>query len=160
LIKLGQTVNVTQNELPGQTFKGQIVRSAASIDPSTRSLQVEISLSNMEGLLLPGAFVQAELALTASRSLAVANNAIIIRGEGTMVAVVDDSSVVHMKPVKLGRNFGEKVEILGGLVQGERLVLNPSDSLVAGDQVSFLRTEDDSTVSPVKTSDGNRKAAP
>jgi hypothetical protein len=42
---------------------------------------------------------------------------------------------VHLQPVKLGRNFGEAVEVLEGLTGNETLVLNPSDSLAEGDKV-------------------------
>ena len=143
LIKVGQSVVVTQAELKGQKFMGQVARTAASIDATSRSLQVEISLPNKEGVLLPGAFVQVELPLMASRRLAIPNNALIIRGEGTMVAVVGAQNKVHMQAIKLGRNFGERVEVLDGLANDARLVLNPPDSLSEGDEVSFTAAEDD-----------------
>jgi RND family efflux transporter MFP subunit len=160
LVKVGQSVNVTQTELPGRVFKGQIVRNAASIDPSSRSLQVEVALGNKEGLLLPGAFVQVEFPLAPSRTLAIPNNALIIRGEGTQVAVVGEGSVVQIKPVKLGRNLGEKVEVLSGLNTGERMVLNPPDSLVKGDKVSFSAAQDDASSTPGKAADGGKKEKP
>jgi len=162
LIKVGQAVSVTQSELPGRSFKGQIARTGASIDPATRSMQVEIALSNKDGLLLPGAFVQVGLPLAASRSLAVPNNAIIIRGEGTLVAVVGDKNLVHLKPVKLGRNFGETVEVLTGVNNAERLVLNPPDSLVEGDEVMFSAEQDDAAAAPApaKVGSGSKKGAP
>ncbi|HEX2677710.1 MAG TPA: efflux RND transporter periplasmic adaptor subunit, partial [Polyangiales bacterium] len=55
MVKLGQKVAVTQAELPGQRFDGEIVRTAASIDTTTRTMQVEINLPNKQGMLLPGA---------------------------------------------------------------------------------------------------------
>ncbi len=143
LIKVGQSVVVTQAELKGQKFSGQVARTAASIEATSRSLQVEISLPNKDGTLLPGAFVQVELPLVATRRLAIPNNALIIRGEGTMVAVVGGQNKVHMQPVKLGRNFGERVEVVDGLGNDARLVLNPPDSLSEGDEVSFAAAEDD-----------------
>ena len=161
LIRVGQEVKVTQSELAGQVFTGQIARTAASIDASTRSLQVEVALPNAQGLLLPGAFVQVELPLAASRSLTVPNNAIIIRGQGTMVAVVGDKGLVSMKLVKLGRNFGESVEVVKGLEGGESLVLNPPDSLVEGDEVSVAAADPQAaSSSPGKATDSAKKATP
>lgn len=148
LVKIGQEVTVTQAELPGKAFKGQVVRTSGAIDPATRSLQVEISLNNKDGVLLPGAFVQVALPLAPSKTLAIPNNALLIRGEGTMVATIDDNKQVHLKQVKLGRNFGERVEVLDGLQSKTRLVLNPSDSLSEGDAVNFNAAEDDKP--PVK----------
>lgn len=136
LIKPGQQVVVTQAELRGQSFKGEIARTAASIDAATRSMQVEVSLPNREGALLPGAYVQVALALSPAQSLAVPNNALLFRGEGTRVAVVDPNGKVRMQAVRLGRNYGENVEVLEGVKASDQLVLNPSDSLSEGDQVS------------------------
>jgi RND family efflux transporter MFP subunit len=142
LVKTGQTVVVTQAELRGQKFQGQVARTAASIDATSRSMQVEISLPNSAGTLLPGAFVQVALPLLASRGFSIPNNALVIRGDGVKVAVVNAQNRVHMKPVQLGRNYGENVEVSDGLANGDRLVLNPPDSLSEGDEVSYPAAED------------------
>ena len=66
LVKPGQKVVVTQAELRGQTFDGEVARTAGSIDTATRTMQVEITLANRDGALLPGAYVQVALPLAAS----------------------------------------------------------------------------------------------
>jgi len=137
LIKVGQPVAVSQNELRGQSFDGKIARTAASIDTATRTMQVEISLDNRNGTLLPGAYVQVSLPLQANQSLVIPSNALLFRGEGTRVGVVDAQGKVALKAVALGRNFGETVEVLNGVGPTDRLVLNPSDSLADGDQVAL-----------------------
>ncbi len=136
-VKSGQTVTVTQAELRGQKFQGKLARTSASIDPLTRSMQVEISLPNKEGLLLPGAFVQVDLPLQTKATLTIPNNALIIRAGGIKVAVVDADKRVKLQVVTLGRNLGEQVEVTSGLQSGARLVLNPPDALSDGDQVNF-----------------------
>ncbi len=156
LIKVGQSVVVTQAELRGNKFDGKVARTGASIDTQSRTLQVEVSLANKDGVLLPGAFVQVEIPLALSRSLSIPNNALIIRGEGTMVAVVDDNNRVNIKPVQLGRNYGVKVEIMSGLASGERLVLNPSDSLSTGAEVSFVAADDDKVAKTDKSTGDTR----
>ncbi|HWZ49070.1 MAG TPA: efflux RND transporter periplasmic adaptor subunit [Herbaspirillum sp.] len=137
LVMPGQSVVVTQSELRGQKFQGKVARTAASIDTVTRSMQVEITLPNSQGVLMPGSYVQVVLPLPASGVLVVPTNALLIRQEGTMVAVVDAQHRVHLKQVQVGRNFGETVEILNGAAPADRLVLNPSDSLAEGDQVNW-----------------------
>jgi RND family efflux transporter MFP subunit len=136
LVKPGQPVVVTQGELRGQSFKGTVARTAASIDTGTRTMQVEIALPNPNGTLLPGAYVQVALPLSASQAMLVPTNALLFRAEGARVAVVDGSGRVTLKAVTLGRNYGESVEVLDGLAADQRLVLNPSDSLADGDQVT------------------------
>ena len=69
LVKEGQPVVVTQSELRGQSFKGEVARTSGAIDSATRMMQVEVALPNKEGILLPGAYVQVSLPLTPSRSL-------------------------------------------------------------------------------------------
>jgi len=92
-------------------------------------------LRNREGILLPGAFVQVALPLQPSQSLVIPTNALLFRAEGLRVAVVDATDHVHLRPVDLGRNYGQTVEILGGVGPSDRLVLNPADSLAEGDHV-------------------------
>ena len=137
LVKTGQTVVVTQAELQSQQFKGQVTRTSGSIDASTRTMQVEVSLPNKDGTLLPGAYVQVALPLTASATLSVPSNALLFRGEGTRVAVVDGQGKVTLHAVTLGRNNGTTVEVTGGLQASDRLVLNPPDSLLDGDVVTL-----------------------
>jgi RND family efflux transporter MFP subunit len=137
LVKTGQSVVVTQAELQNQQFKGQVTRTSASIDASTRTMQVEVSLPNKDGALLPGAYVQVALPLTASATLSVPSNALLFRGEGTRVAVVDGQGKITLHAVTLGRNNGTTVEVTGGLQATDRLVLNPPDALVDGDVVTL-----------------------
>jgi hypothetical protein len=98
-------------------------------------MQTEIALPNRDGLLLPGAFVQVSLKLAASGALTVPANALLFRGDGNLVAVLDAAGKVSLQKVRLGRNFGDTIEVSAGLKGGERIVLNPSDSLAEGDKV-------------------------
>ena len=138
LVKVGQQVVVTQTELRGSGFKGEISRTAASIDAATRTMQVEITLPNADGVLLPGAFVQVALPLQPSGVTTIPTNALLIRAEGPRVAAVGADSTVHLRPVRIGRNYGEAIEVLDGVSDRDRLVLNPPDSLNDGDQVSVI----------------------
>jgi RND family efflux transporter MFP subunit len=136
LVRPGQKVTVTQAELRGRRFAGEVARTSASIDAATRTMQVEVTLPNRDGTLLPGAYVQVSLPLGGSQVLAVPNNALLFRGEGARVAVVDANNRVRLKPVTIGRNLGESFEVLEGVGTADRLVLNPSDSLADGDVVT------------------------
>jgi RND family efflux transporter MFP subunit len=139
LVKAGQPVVVTQAELRGQSFKGEVARTSGAIDTATRMMQVEVSLPNREGLLLPGAYVQVSLPLAASRALSVPANALLFRAEGTRVATVDAEGRVRLRTITVGRNYGETVEVLDGITASDRLILNPSDSLAEGDVVAVAK---------------------
>jgi multidrug efflux pump subunit AcrA (membrane-fusion protein) len=62
----------------------------------------------------------------------------MIRAEGTRVAAVGADNKVHLRPVRVGRNYGEAIEVLDGVGDKDRLVLNPPDSLNDGDTVSVV----------------------
>jgi len=147
LVRPGQKVVVTQAELRGKTFAGEVVRSAGSIDTATRTMQVEVKLANRDGALMPGAYVQVALPLVGGGGLVVPTNVLLFRSEGTRVAVVDAASKVKLRPVTLGRNLGEAIEIVDGIGPRDRLVVNPSDSLADGDAVAINAAADDAAAS-------------
>jgi RND family efflux transporter MFP subunit len=135
LVKTGQEVVVTQGELRGQRFIGQVARTSASVDMLTRTMQVEVALSNREGKLMPGAYVQVALPLAASQSLVAPTNTLLFRAGGTMVAVVDAQGRVTLRKVSVGRNYGADFEVLDGISETDRLVLNPPDWMADGQTV-------------------------
>lgn len=138
LVRVGQPATVVLAELRGKSFKGEVARTAGSIDASSRTMQVEISLPNRDGALLPGAFVNVELAAAPSGILTIPSNALLFRSQGVLVARLDANGVVHLQAVRLGRNYGESVEVVDGLQGKETLVLNPGDSLATGDRVQVV----------------------
>jgi RND family efflux transporter MFP subunit len=141
LVKRGQKAIVTQTELAGKTFEGEVVRTSGSIDAATRTMQVEITLPNKDGVLMPGAYVQVSLPLTTSTTLAIPTNSLIIGSQGVRVAVVGENGLVTIRSVKIGRNYGQTVEALSGVTVADRLILNPSDSLTDGDKVTVVVAE-------------------
>jgi hypothetical protein len=95
-------------------------------------LQVEVNLVNPERVLLPGAYVQVALPLQASAALLVPTNTLLFRAEGSLVGVVDKQGKVKLKAVTVGRNYGAEVELLDGVAETDRLVMNPPDWLADG----------------------------
>lgn len=134
----GMSAELTLVEFPGRHFKGTFARSAQSIDAVTRTLLSEVDVDNASGELLPGAYVQVHLKLSApSAALVLPVNTLLFRPESVMVAVLQDNHAV-LTPVKLGRDYGSEVEIVFGLQATDSVILNPSDSLVSGAQVRVV----------------------
>jgi RND family efflux transporter MFP subunit len=131
----GGKATVTLDEFPGETFQGSLVRTANAIDPSSRTLLVEIDIDNADGRLLPGAYAFVHLKLPKEvRSVTVPSNTLIFRKEGLRVAIVKQG-VADLVPVKIGRDYGDKVEIVSGLQASDAVILDPSDSLIGGTSV-------------------------
>jgi len=140
-VKIGDTVRVSLAEGAGEHYQGSIARTARAIDPTTRTLQVEIRVPNPGGELFSGAYVQAELPIKGDRAATVVpTNVLLFRPEGPRVAVVDQSGRVHLALVKLGTDYGNSVEVLTGLDAADRIIVNPADSLADGDVVTLVRT--------------------
>ena len=135
LVKPGQAVMVTQPELRGERFTAKVARTAGAIDTATRTLQVEVELPNHDGRLLPGAYVQVSLPLAAGSALLLPTNALMFRAEGTQVAVVDAQGKVALRRVVVGRNHGADFEVLEGVTEADRVVLNPPDAMAEGQAV-------------------------
>ena len=124
LVRPGQPAVVTQAEMRGRSYTGQVARTAGSIDAATRTMQAEINLRNADGALLPGAFVQVALPLPASASLVIPANALMFRSDGLRVAVVDGNGKVQLRAVQVGRNLGQSVEVLEGVTTADRLIFS------------------------------------
>lgn len=137
VVRDGGTATLTADEYPGQAFQGQITRNANSIDPATRTLNVEVDVPNGSGKLLPGAYVQVHFNIPAGAShLSIPSNTLLFRAQGLQVGVVRDNKVV-LVPVKIAQDRGSTVEVASGLTSEDDIILDPSDSLAAGQAVSI-----------------------
>jgi membrane fusion protein, multidrug efflux system len=135
-IHKGVKVDIEVPALVGQHFTGSVVRTADAIDPATRTLNTEIDVPNPKGQLLPGSYAQVHLALKQQvQRLTVPSNALLFRAEGPRAAVVGAESKVQLRPVAIGRDFGNTVEIISGLGPSDAVVISPSDSLENGEVV-------------------------
>jgi RND family efflux transporter MFP subunit len=136
-IKNGMEAWVTLQELPEQKFKGTVARTAESIDPITRTLLTEVDVPNKDGHLLPGSFGEVHFRPGISgQKVTLPVNAMLFRQEGTRVAVVGSDNKVRLRPITIGRDYGNTLEILGGVGVEDQVVVNPADSLEEGQQVN------------------------
>jgi len=137
--KPGLTADLVLSEFPGRVFPGTLVRTAESIDQSTRTLLVEIRVDNPTGTLLSGAYAEVHLKLpTATSAFILPVNTLLFRSEGLRVAAVTDGHA-ELKPITLGHDFGSEVEVVAGLTGNESIIANPPDSLVSGEEVRIAK---------------------
>ncbi len=137
--KPGLKAQLVLNEFPGHPFEGTLVRTANAIDQSTRTLLVEIDVNNPTGQLLSGSYAEVQLKLPSySSSFLLPVNALMFRSEGLRVATVNDNTI-SLTPITIGRDYGDAVEVISGLKGDENIVVNPPDSLVAGEKVRIAQ---------------------
>jgi membrane fusion protein, multidrug efflux system len=139
-IHKGVKVDIEVPALIGKHFTGSVVRTAEAIDPATRTLNTEIDVPNPKGQLLPGSYAQVHLALNQQvQRLTLPSNALLFRAEGPRAAVVGADSKVELRPIAIGRDFGNTVEIISGLQPADAVVVSPSDSLENGQVVRIAQ---------------------
>lgn len=136
-VRAGQTAQLTIPDLPGRRFTGTVTRNASALDPSTRTLLTEVQVPNTDGMLLPGMYAIVDL--TASRKdppLLIPGDTLVVRSNGPQVAIVEGDHKVHFQPIQLGRDYGDRLEVLSGLEEGAEIVVNPSDFIREGAKVN------------------------
>jgi RND family efflux transporter MFP subunit len=135
-LRQGQPAQVSIRELPGTTYPGTITRTSSSLDPSTRTLLVEVDLKN-DGKILPGMYatVLYDLPPTATAPVMLPANALVIRSAGPQAVVLDRNNIAHFRSLVLGRDIGSSTEVLKGLQAGDVVVLSPGDEVVEGAKV-------------------------
>jgi RND family efflux transporter MFP subunit len=127
-IRPGQAAVLTVSNLPGRQFKGAVARTANALDPNSRTLLVEVRVPNAEGTLLPGMYAQVDLNTTrANPPLLIPSEALIVRADGNRVALVRPDHTVHFQQIQIGRDYGDRLEVNGGLQEGDVIIPNPGD---------------------------------
>ena len=120
-------------EQPQKTYAAQTVRTSNALNPSLRTLQVELELDNANREVFPGAYAEVHFKLPASaESLRLPANTVLFRSAGLQVATIDKQKRIKLKSIVQGRDFGNSIEILSGLDADDVVVLNPPDSLTDG----------------------------
>ena len=141
-MRQGLKAKLHMPDRPGVTYDAALAATARAIDPTTRTLMVELLVDNAKGQLLPGAYAEVHFALPPSDSghaYLLPANVLLFRGDGLHVATVDAHEHVVLKPVTVGRDYGSKVEIVSGLSADDHVILSPPDSLVNGTVVRVVK---------------------
>ena len=142
-VRPGQPAVLTVTNLPGRQFAGHVARSASALDPHSRTLLVEIQVPNADNALLPGMYAQVELtSVRADPPLLIPSDAMIVRADGAQVAVVRADNTLHIQKIQVGRDYGDRIEVINGLSEGDTIVSNPSDVAREGLKVEVIPTAD------------------
>jgi RND family efflux transporter MFP subunit len=141
-VRVGQAATLEIPDMPGRKFSGKVSRTSNSLDPASRTLLTEVEVMNPEGTLRPGTFTQVNLTIPRRDTpLLIPGDTLVVRADGPQVAVVDAEGQVHFTKIKLGRDYGDRLEVLSGLQQGQQLIVNPSDLVREGVKVKPVKQE-------------------
>ena len=120
----------------GGKFSGKIARSAESLNSQARTMRVEVDMPNPKHSLVPGMYVNVAFQLPTRGSVDVPAAALIFRSTGTQVAKVGPDGKIEFDDVTIARDNGSLVELASGAKPGDRLALNISSQIAAGQVVA------------------------
>ena len=137
-LQVGYPVQISVLEKPNQLIDGKITRISGELDPKTRMMLVEVDLSNKDGQIIPGSYVNVMIQQPSKGGVAhlqVPSEAIVIKDGKYTIPVIQKDSTLRFQLVRLGDNDGTKVIVLDGIQKGDLIGLNVGTSYDNGQKV-------------------------
>jgi len=140
-IAVGETFNVQVGAESAKTYPGKVISTSGAVSPDSRTMLVELQVDNSKNEVLPGSYAAVRVPQVAlGKLVTLPDNTLIFRDKSVQVGVVDAKGVVQLRDVTVGRDFGVQSEILSGVTQSDKVIVNPSDSLTTGTTVRLAAT--------------------
>jgi RND family efflux transporter MFP subunit len=142
-IAAGQSATLTTSANPGSELPAVVTNTSESISATSRTLLTELTVENASHNVLP--YGTGEVRLLDRHTaplLTLPSNTLLFRAQGMEVGVVRPDGTVELRAIQVGRDFGQSIEILGGVTAADRVVVNPTDSLVGGTKVRLAAPAD------------------
>ncbi|HEY2046544.1 MAG TPA: efflux RND transporter periplasmic adaptor subunit, partial [Candidatus Udaeobacter sp.] len=132
-IAVGQTFNVRDGAQSAKTYQGKVIATSEAVSPDSRTMLVQLQVDNPKYEILPGSYATVRVPSNVlGKVLTLPDNTLIFRGKDLQVGVVNSKGVVELRNVRVGRDFGIQSEILSGVNESDKVIVNPSDSLTTG----------------------------
>jgi multidrug efflux pump subunit AcrA (membrane-fusion protein) len=123
LLKAGMKAKIRTESYPGRVFEGRVEKINSALELSTRTLQAEVYIHNADRSLKPGMFANVEVVLLEKpQTLVIPREAVIAAGSEISVFVVEGKQAVR-RPITLGYEQDQSVEILNGLNEGDQVII-------------------------------------
>src|SRR5260221_8641539 len=133
-------------QYPGQKFDATLVTTSNAMDASSRSMLVELQADNPEGKFFAGAYCRVDFLLPNDpTTMRIPSTALIPANRGMQVAILGTDNKVVLKPIQLGRDFGDSVEVKSGLAPQDRVIDSPPETVQSGDAVQLAAAPPTST---------------
>jgi membrane fusion protein (multidrug efflux system) len=129
------TVSATSIAYPGRSFEGRVASVDSRVDPVSRSVTVRAEIPNQDGLLKPGMFLAVRLSQPPTSALVAPESALVPERGSVFVFVIEDG-VAFRRQVTVGRREPGRVELLGGVAEGDRVVVQGTQKIRDGSRVT------------------------
>jgi RND family efflux transporter MFP subunit len=137
----GLKATLEMPQYPGQPFDAVLVSMSHAMNPTSHSMLVQLQADNLDGKFFAGAYCQVHFQLPSDPNvMRVPATALVPGNQGMEVAVLGTDNKVQMRPVEIGRDFGDSAEVVAGLSSADRIIDSPSETVQSGDQVQLAAT--------------------
>jgi RND family efflux transporter MFP subunit len=137
----GMKATLDMPQYPGRHFEATLVTTSRAMDPSSRSMLVELQADNADGKFAQGAYCQVHFQLPVDPGMVrLPATALLPVDHGVQIAVLGSGNKTVLRTVQLGRDFGDSVEVTAGLSPTDRVIDSPPETLQSGDTVRVATT--------------------
>jgi len=148
-ITVGQNFDVQIGAESAKTYPGKVTSTSDAVSPDSLTMLVELQVDNSKSEILPGSYATIRVpTIVLGKILILPDNTLIFRGKSLQVAVVNANSMVQLRDIKIGRDFGIQSEVLSGVTESDKVIVNPSDSLTTGTTVRVAAKSPTASLSP------------
>jgi RND family efflux transporter MFP subunit len=137
LMKPGVPAQISVSDSSAPAISGTITRTSDAVNPQTRTFRAELDIPNPKRTLVPGLYVRVAFQLNSVGMYQVPAASLTFTASGPQVAVVNAGNQVQFRPVTIGRDDGDHVELNSGVASGDRLVVNISNQIADGQRVQI-----------------------
>ena len=134
-IRNGDAATITAAGYPGQKFTGSITRHPDALSPDTRTMLVEVDLTNENQALYPGMYATAEFTVKMGAGAPMVPDDALVFRDGKVYVPVVRNNQLHLAEVTLGYDNGQMVEIISGINQADKVAVNVGQAARDGENV-------------------------
>jgi len=133
-IRLKQKIKIKIPSIQNRSFEGFVGRIDPSADPKSRTFRIRVALPEDKDIR-SGMFARVEIPVGEAGMLLISSTAVVHEGQLTGIYLVDSHQLAHFRLIRIGRAFGDNVEVVSGLKDGTRYVVDPPPDLMDGVKV-------------------------
>lgn len=135
LVRVGDSAAISDPTRPDVKLAATVTRTSGELDPKTRTLLAEIELDNRGEQILAGSLVQVKLFVRAPETIEIPAQGLIMQKDKAFVGILSEGNKVALRAVQVYDTDGQTISLLGGIADGEKVILNPSEALADGEKV-------------------------
>jgi len=122
VIKKGLSITAKFSGNKNKIYKGAVYAVSSRINAETRSLLIRVKIDNENGELIPGSLLEITVNYNERNTIGIPDTSIMLEGDKIYVYKVSEKNITNKTEIKIGIRNGGYVEVLSGLIEGERIV--------------------------------------